>query len=129
VSVTLGRLEDGEKQAKADAAAGDSPDVEPSTLKSLGMSLQVLGDADRKTFKLKDGVNGVLIAGVEPNSPAADRGLKPGDVIEEINQQAVTKPADVAKAIEDLKKQGRKSALLLVGNSAGDVRFVALALN
>jgi len=129
VSVTLGRLEDGEKQAKADAAAGDSPDVEPSTLKSLGMSLQVLGDADRKTFKLKDGVNGVLIAGVEPNSPAADRGLKPGDVIEEINQQAVTKPADVAKAIEDFKKQGRKSALLLVGNSAGDVRFVALALN
>ena len=71
----------------------------------------------------------MLVTGVEQNSPASDKGLQPGDVIEEVNQQAVEKPTDVSKAIDDLKKQGKKSALLLVGNGAGDVRFVALALN
>ena len=50
-------------------------------------------------------------------------------MIEEVNQQAVEKPADVSKAIDALKKQGKKSALLLVANGAGEVRFVALALN
>ena len=68
-------------------------------------------------------------SGVEPNSPAAEKGLRAGDVIEEVNQQAVEKPADVSSAIDTLKKAGKKSALLLVGNGAGDVRFVALALN
>jgi serine protease Do len=70
-----------------------------------------------------------LVTGVEANSPASDKGLRPGDVIEEVNQQAVEKPADVSAAIDGLKKQGKKSALLLVGNGAGDVRFIALALN
>ena len=39
------------------------------------------------------------------------------------------KPGDVSKQIDALKKQGKKSALLLVTNGAGEVRFVALALN
>ena len=50
-------------------------------------------------------------------------------MIEEVNQQAVEKPVDVANAIDGLKKQGKKTALLLVGNGAGDVRFIALSLN
>ena len=50
-------------------------------------------------------------------------------MIEEVNQQAVDKPADVSSQIAALKKSGKKSALLLVGNGGGDVRFVALALN
>jgi serine protease Do len=50
-------------------------------------------------------------------------------VIEEVNQLSVEKPADVSKTIDGLKKQGKKSALLLVTNAAGEVRFVALALN
>jgi serine protease Do len=71
----------------------------------------------------------VLVTGVDANSAAADKGLRPGDVIEEVNQQSVQKPGDVSDAIDGLRKQGKKTALLLVGNGAGDVRFVALALN
>ena len=70
-----------------------------------------------------------MIASVAPGSTASDKGLRPGDVIEEVNQQAVEKPADVAKAIDALKTAGKKSALLLVANGAGDVRFVALSLD
>ncbi len=129
VDVTLGRLEDGEKQmAKAEEEDSDTPKTSQSA-KALGLTLSQLGDDARKTFKLKDSVKGVLVTGVEANSPAADKGLRPGDVIEEVNQQSVDKPADVSAAIDGLKKQGKKSALLLVGNGAGDVRFVALGLN
>jgi serine protease Do len=128
-TVTLGRLEDGEKQmAKAESEGGAS-EPESTSAKALGMALATIGDEMRKTFKLKDSMKGVVVSGVEPNSPAAEKGLRPGDVIEEVNQQAVEKPADVSKAIDALKKQGKKSALLLVANGSGEVRFVALALN
>ncbi len=125
-SVTLGRLEDGEKLAKAEEG---NDEAVGNVAKALGMSLSTLGVDERKTFNLKDSVNGVVISRVDPNSAAADKGLKAGDVIEEVNQQAVSEPSDVSKAIDALKKQGRKSALLLIGNGQGEVRFVALALN
>ena len=127
LSVTLGRLEDGEKLAKAEE--GESSDVGGGTAKALGMSLAPIGDQERKTFKLKDSINGVLIAGVDPNSPASDKGLRPGDVIEEVNQQAVSKPSDVNKAIDDTKKSGKKKALLYVVNSSGEARFVVVEVN
>ena len=128
IDVTLGRLEDGEKQmAKAEESDAETPKAD-ATAKALGLTLSTLNDDARKTFKLREGVKGVLVSGVEANSPAAEKGLRPGDVIEEVNQQAVEKPADVASAISGLKQQGKKSALLLVGNGAGDVRFVALSL-
>ena len=129
LDVSLGRLEDGEKQmAKIEQEDADTPKPSASA-KALGLTLSMLSDDARKTFKLKDSLKGVLVSGVENGSPAAEKGLRPGDVIEEVNQQAVEKPADVSAAIDALKKQGRKSALLLVGNGAGDVRFVALSLN
>ena len=96
--------------------------------KAFGMELSAISDETRKTFKIKDGVKGVVVASVEPNSPAAEKGLQPGDVIEEVNQQAVSAPGEVSKAIDALKKAGKKSALMLVANGGGDVRFVALAI-
>ena len=129
-TVKLGRLEDGEKQAALSSAEPEAGAKDNSSLaKSFGLELAVLSDELRKTYKLKSGAKGVVVAGVEAGSPAADKGLQAGDLIEEVNQQEVQKPADVVKAIEGLKKAGKKSALLLVANGAGDVRFVALALN
>ena len=129
VEVTLGRLEDGEKQmAKAEENGDDAPKA-AAPAKALGLTMAPLGDEGRKTFKLKDSVKGVLVTGVDANSAAAEKGLRPGDVIEEVNQQAVEQPGDVSSALDALRKQGKKTALLLVGNGAGDVRFVALSLN
>ena len=129
-TVKLGRLEDGEKQAALSGAEPESAAPDNSTLaKTFGLELTALSEELRKTYKFKDSAKGVLVAKVEANSPAAEKGLQPGDLIEEVNQQEVAKPADVAKAIDALKRGGKKSALLLVANGAGDVRFVALALN
>jgi serine protease Do len=125
-TVKLGRLEDGEKVAATpnaeDEAAADKK------AKAFGMELSGLTDDARKNFKIKDSIKGVVVSAVEPNSPAAEKGLQAGDVIEEVNQQAVSAPGEVSKAIDALKKGGKKSALLLVSNGTGDVRFVALSL-
>ncbi len=127
-SVTLGRLEDGEKVAEIPTEDNSSADESP-VHKALGMEFSGITDDARKTFKIKDSVKGVIVTSVEPGSPAADRGLRPGDVIEEVNHQAVEKPVDLAKAIDAAKKDNaKKPALLLVANGDGVARFVAVPL-
>ncbi|MFO1137046.1 MAG: DegQ family serine endoprotease [Rhodoblastus sp.] len=128
-TVKLGRLEDGEKLAKAE---GGSRDAEPeSAVKSaLGMDFATLGDDARAKFQIKDAVkSGVVITRVDPSSNAAEKRIQPGEVIVEINQKPVSKPADVQDALKALKKDGKKSALLLVSSAAGEVRFVPVTID
>ena len=49
-------------------------------------------------------------------------------MIVKVTDEEVADPADVQKRIDQLKKDGKKTALLLVANAEGDVRFVALTL-
>jgi serine protease Do len=130
LKVTLGRLEDGEKQASLDKKSQtDAQPNRPAVQKAFGMEFGSL-DADvRKKFGIKDTVKGVVVTGVDANSPAAEKRIQAGDTIVEINQEAVSKPTDIAARTKALKDQGRKSALFLVANAAGEVRFVALNLD
>src|SRR5262249_18880357 len=96
--------------------------------KTLGLELANMSDDLRKRYKIKDTVKGVIITGVDANSPAADKRLAPGDVIVEIAQEAVANADDLQAKIDKLKKDGRKSALLLVAGADGELRFVALSL-
>ena len=54
-------------------------------------------------------------------------GLNPKAVAIDADEE-VASAADVQKRIDQLKKDGKKTALLLVANTEGDVRFVALTL-
>jgi serine protease Do len=128
LKVTLGRLEDGERQASLGGAAPGA-DVKPpanAVQKALGMELGGMTAALRKQYNIKDTVNGVVVTKIDANSPASEKRVQAGDVIVEINQQVVKEPGDVIARMADAKKQGRKSALLLVANAQGEVRFVAL---
>jgi serine protease Do len=125
-TVRLGRLEDTPQQASVKT---DAPVEEKSVVqKALGLNLAGMNDDLRKKFKIKESVKGVVITGVEANSAAAEKRLNAGDVIVKVTDEEVTNPADVQKRIDQLKKDGKKTALLLVANSEGDVRFVALTL-
>ena len=126
LSVTLGRLEDGEKLASLDNGKGDP--AKPVVQKVLGMEFSALSEEARKKYKIKDSVKGVVVTGVDANSAAADKRVLAGEVIVEINQDVVSSPADIAKKIKALKDGGKKSALMLVATPLGEVRFVALAL-
>jgi serine protease Do len=126
-TVTLGRLEDGERLAAADPKDGGTTD-KPVVKKTLGLELANMSDDLRKRYKIKDTVKGVIITGVDANSSAADKRLTPGDVIVEIAQEAVANADELQAKIDKLKKDGRKSALLLVAGADGELRFVALSL-
>jgi serine protease Do len=61
-------------------------------------------------------------------SSATDKRLSPGDVIVEVQYEAVGNPTDLQTRLEALKTQGKKVAVLLVSNGDGETRFVALSL-
>jgi serine protease Do len=126
-TVTLGRLEDGEKLAAADPKK-EGPPEKTVVKKTLGIELANMSDDLRKRYKIKDTVKGIVITGVDASSPAADKRLSAGDVIVEIAQEAVANADDFQAKIDKLKKDGRKSALLLVAGADGELRFVALSL-
>jgi len=127
-TVKLGRLEDGEKQAALTPNKDAAPPEKTVVQKTLGLNLANMTDDLRKRYKIKDSVKGVVITGVEAQSPAADKRLNAGDVVVEVSQEAVADTDALQKRVEQLKKEGRKSALLLVANADGELRFVALSL-
>jgi serine protease Do len=126
--VKLGRLEDEKKQAALDPKKDAAPDAKPVVKKALGLDLANLTDDLRKKHNIKEKVKGVLITGVDPNSPASEKRLAPGMVIAEVQQQPVTNAAELQQRIEKLKKDGKKAAVLLVVTPDGDPSFVALSL-
>jgi len=130
-TVRLGRLEDGEKPQPASAKPGDGPEKEKDKTvvkKTLGLDLANISEDLRKRYKIKDTVKGVVITNVDQSSNAAEKRLTAGDVIVEVAQEAIANTDDLQKKIDKLKKEGRKTALLLVANAAGELRFVALSL-
>jgi serine protease Do len=127
-TVKLGRLEDGERARQASVQKDAVPEDKSTVKKTLGLELSNLSDDLRRRYKIKDGVKGVLVTGVDAGSAAADKRLSAGDVIVEVAQESVATAADVQNKIEQMKKDGRKSALLLVSNADGEVRFVALTI-
>ena len=129
-TIKLGRLEENEKQvalASKHDDAGKKAAAGP-VQKALGMEFSSLTDELRQKFSIKSTVAGVVITDVDPDSSAAEKHVQSGDVIVEINQEPVKDPTDLSKKIEALKGGGKKSALLLVANGQGEVRFVALGL-
>jgi len=126
--VTLGRLEDTEKVQQAAAKTKEDPAEKPVTQKALGLDLAALSKDLRTKYKIKDSVKGVIVTGVDGNSDAAEKRLSAGDVIVEVAQEAVTNAADIKKRVDQLKKDGKKSVLLLVSNGDGELRFVALSV-
>jgi serine protease Do len=126
--VTLGRLEDGEKAVQAAAKTQAEPVEKPVTQKALGLDLASLSKDLRTRYKIKDSVKGVIITSVDGTSDAAEKRLSAGEVIVEVAQEAVSNAADVKKRVDQLKKDGKKSILLLVSNADGELRFVALSV-
>jgi len=126
-SVTLGRLEDGERQQQANLSQPPVAEESP-TRRILGLELSGLNEELRRRFSIKETVKGVVVTRVDPSSAAADKRIQPGEVIVEVGQEPVSSPADVTRRVEALKKEGKKSALLLVANAQGEVRFVAISV-
>ena len=69
-----------------------------------------------------------MVVAVDDDSDAYDKGMREGDVITEVGQEAVANPRDLRARIEAAEAAGRNSILLLVRRD-GAPRFVALNLS
>jgi len=118
VTVTVGQLPDEQTVA---GNTPDKPDEAARSVEIAGLGVQVapITAATRDKFQLADDQKGVVITEVAAGSAAAERGLKPGDVIVEVQQEAVNTPADVQKRLEAVRKQSRRSVLMLVQGRDG----------
>jgi len=124
VKIKLGRLE--ESEAKADFSSDDEQKDEQQLTSAsvLGMAIREIDEESRAEFGLAEGVTGVVIAEVEQNSSAFEQGIKPGDVIAEVDQQSVANPSEVLDLVNGLKEQGRRNAYLLIVSPSGESRFI-----
>jgi len=117
-----------EKLASIDTGK-KGPDV-PSNARELadfGMQISPITQDLKDRFQIGADQKGVVITDVKDGSVAAERGLKPGDVIVEVQQDDVATPDDVTKKIEAQRAQDRKSVLMLIQGQDG-VRYVPLPL-
>ena len=106
VDVTLGTMP-ADKTASAETRNSD--DAGGSALAKLGL-----------TLRPAHGQDGVVVAEVDPDGAAADKGLKQGDVILEVAGKSVSRPAEVAQAIDAAKSDGKKSVLVRVKSNDGE---------
>ncbi len=72
------------------------------------------------------GKTGVVVADVDPDGAAAQKGLQTGDVILMVAGKPVSRPSEVVAAIDLAKSDGKKSVLMQVKNDNG-THFVALS--
>jgi serine protease Do len=92
------------------------------------MALAPVTQELRERFELGESVKGVVVTKVNENSPAAERGLRPGDVIVEVSQEEVTSPAQVQAKIREAQTGNRKTILVMIERQ-GEQRFVALRVD
>lgn len=128
INVILERLEESpatEASLKEEEQTQEAPSA---TSEVLGMMLAELDDELREKFSIEADVTGVVVTEVKPDSSAAEKRVTAGDVIKEVAQEPVETPAEVEAEIGKLKDDGRRSALLLLSNPTGDVRFVPVRI-
>src|SRR4029077_15248752 len=82
------------------------------TTEDLGLAVQTLTPELAENLGLDRSTKGVVVTHVDPGGPAADAGLRRGDVILEVNRQAVKDVDAYRKAVKSVGKG--KSVLFLV---------------
>ncbi len=99
LKVRLGELPGSEKLAENGGSDSDKSD----TLQ--GVAVTDLDSQARQQFHIPEHVKGAVVTQVDPESAAAEAGLKPGDVIMEINRHTVTSADDAVKLTEHAKER------------------------
>jgi serine protease Do len=108
-------------------AAKPADATKPTDISGLGLKVAPVSQDLTDKFQLQNGQKGVVITDVTPNTPAADRGLKAGDVIVEVQQGPIGSPGDVQKQVDAARKADRKFVLMLIQREGG-MQYIPLSL-
>ena len=126
LDVTLGELDD--TQVAAVSPTGRTLEDESGQIESLGLGLAAITPELRQRFQLDDKAAGVLITDVADAGSAAEKGLRPGDVIVEVDQEEVSSPSEVVDRVEKARDEGYRVVTLLVLRQ-GDFQWVAVPIS
>lgn len=122
IKATLGEFT---QQAESQSGQNGNEGATGAQTGKLGLNVTPLTPDVASQLGVNRNTEGVVVAQVDPAGPAADAGIQPQDIIEQVNQQPVHSAADVRAA---LARTGTKPALLLVSHR-GTTVFVTVTPN
>jgi serine protease Do len=124
LTATVGELPEETQQAAATPGPQDRGG-RPVEVPGLGLRVSSITPELRERFTLSAEAKGVVVVEVAPNSPAAERGIRAGDVVVEVQQEAVATPAELQERIDRARQAGRRNVLMLIEGQQG-LRWVPL---
>ena len=115
VSVTVGTM-------PTEKLAGNSGN--PASNAKLGVAVQDVTPGVAQELGIPSSTRGVVIVQVQPESPAADSGLREGDVIQEVNRQSVKTVSEFKDAINHAS-----NSILFLVNRDGHSSYIVVERN
>ncbi len=132
LNAKVGEYPENEEQASATPQPSDTENdggdnANTGKIDSLGVSLATIDDKARSKYSLPNDAEGVLVTDVDQAGPAAEKDLRAGDLIVEVDQKAVKSPGDVQDRVKAAQDNGYRVVTLLV-NRKGDFQWVAVKI-
>jgi serine protease Do len=130
LKLVLGELpdENAKDQGKGKDKIVPKKDNGQTLVNGLGIAVAPLTQPLRERFDLTPDAKGVVVTDVNPDGPAAEKGLHAGDLIVEASQEAIKVPSDLTSKVDAARKAGHKSILVLV-QSEGALHFVPIRID
>jgi len=105
-------------EVKAGKTARRGSDAGSDDKSALGVSVAPLTPETAERLGAPKNAHGLVVEEVNPDSRAADAGIRPGDVIEQVNRQPVQGVDDLRAAI---RRSADKPVLLLINRQGSEV--------
>ena len=129
VQAEVGRLEDGEKVVAA--ATPEAGTVSRHRQYARHDSFRSSPMSSARSFKIDEGLEGAIVTEVDPDGPAAEKRIEPGDVITEAGQKPVEQSGRCRRRASRMPKSAQKKSVLLFvakGGKQSEMRFIAVRI-
>ena len=125
--VRIGELEeDAVTQASEKRKTEDEKKPKSVKLNRLGLSLEDMNSRLREKFSIDAHIEGVVVTKLDPNGLAAEKGVRLGDVLVEVDQTKVRTAVVVKKLVTKIIESKNKKSVLFTINRQGSIRFLGL---
>ena len=127
LKVVIAEMKEEAKEIQQSKDNTEKDTLQTDYFEQLGITLSSITQDTRMKQNIPENVTGLLVTKVEQNTDAEIKGIRPGDIIQEVNQVSVNNINSFRKIMNSIK--GSKKGVLLLVNRQGNINFVALKLN